>query len=81
MLFVNGWQMGRYHASIGPQKAFPVHEGILNYHGKNTVVLSLWAVGNATADLSISDLQLKVDSVVRGGLPHIEPVWVQRDVY
>ncbi|KAJ7874468.1 galactose-binding domain-like protein, partial [Mycena leptocephala] len=45
-LYVNGWQMGKRIANIGPQTAFPVHEGILNYHGQNTVVLSLWALGN-----------------------------------
>jgi len=76
--------MGRYHANIGPQKVFPVHEGVLNYHGKNTVVLSLWSVGDKAEDLAISSLELKVDSVVRGGLLLVQssnPGYAKRDVY
>lgn len=42
-LYVNGYQFGKYVNNIGPQKAFPVPEGILNYHGTNWVALTLWA--------------------------------------
>ncbi|KAJ7704161.1 glycoside hydrolase family 35 protein [Mycena metata] len=57
-LYVNGWQMGKRIANIGPQTVFPVHEGILDYQGKNTVVLSLWALGNGTADKKIPSFRL-----------------------
>ncbi|KZW02751.1 hypothetical protein EXIGLDRAFT_813087 [Exidia glandulosa HHB12029] len=82
-LYVNGWQMGKYVANLGPQTVFPVHEGILDYHGKNTVAVSLWAVGNSTTDFAISDLQLKVDAVLRGGVivQVANPVWSARDVF
>lgn len=33
-LFVNGWMMGKRVANLGPQSRFPVHEGILDYHGE-----------------------------------------------
>ncbi|EJD49636.1 hypothetical protein AURDEDRAFT_135665 [Auricularia subglabra TFB-10046 SS5] len=82
-LYVNGWMMGKYVANLGPQTVFPVHEGILNYRGSNTVAVSLWAIGNSTADFSIKDLQLKVDSVLNGGVP-VEldnPVWSRRDAF
>ncbi|KAJ7758802.1 glycoside hydrolase superfamily [Mycena maculata] len=57
-LYVNGWQMGKRIANLGPQTAFPVHEGILNYHGENTVVLSLWALANGTDDMRIPSFAL-----------------------
>jgi hypothetical protein len=60
--------MGKRIANIGPQTAFPVHEGILNYHGQNTVVLSLWALGNGTADTSIPSFKLVVNGTYAGGL-------------
>jgi hypothetical protein len=50
--------MGKRVANVGPQTAFPVHEGILNYRGTNTVVLSLWALGNSTADTRIPSFKL-----------------------
>jgi hypothetical protein len=76
-------QMGKYVANIGPQHVFPVHEGILNYHGMNTVAVSLWAVGNQTADMSISSINFQVDAVFRGGVPvqvH-NPGWEKRQVF
>jgi hypothetical protein len=49
-LWVNGYQFGKFSNGIGPQKRFPVPEGILNYRGKNTVAVSIWALeeGGAT---------------------------------
>ncbi|KAF9076535.1 glycoside hydrolase family 35 protein [Rhodocollybia butyracea] len=77
-LYVNGWQMGKRIANIGPQTAFPVHEGILNYHGTNTVVLSLWALGNGTADTAIPSFKLVANGTVSGGVGGIttnNPDW------
>ncbi|KAK4161998.1 glycoside hydrolase superfamily [Cladorrhinum sp. PSN259] len=45
LLFVNGFQFGRYIPHIGPQSLFPVPEGILDYNGNNTISLLLWATG------------------------------------
>ncbi|KIK68783.1 glycoside hydrolase family 35 protein [Collybiopsis luxurians FD-317 M1] len=65
-MFVNGWMMGKRVANLGPQAKFPVHEGILNYHGENTVAIALWAM---TPDVPIApQLQLVVDGVFKGGV-------------
>ncbi|KAJ7689730.1 glycoside hydrolase family 35 protein [Mycena rosella] len=77
-LYVNGWQMGKRIANIGPQSAFPVHEGVLDYHGENTVVLSLWALGNGTADTRIPSFKLVANGTYAGGVRGIatnNPDW------
>ncbi|KAH8799443.1 glycoside hydrolase family 35 protein [Xylogone sp. PMI_703] len=43
-LYVNGFQFGRYVSNMGPQTAFPVPEGILNYKGRNWVGVAVWAL-------------------------------------
>jgi hypothetical protein len=76
--------MGKYVANLGPQHVFPVHEGILDYHGTNTVAVSVWALGNEAADLAISSIALQVDAVYRGGVGKVlidNPGWKKRDVY
>ncbi|KAJ7186548.1 glycoside hydrolase family 35 protein [Mycena filopes] len=77
-LYVNGWQMGKRIANIGPQTAFPVHEGILDYQGENTVVLSLWALGNATVDMKIPSFKLVANGTFAGGVEGVvtnNPGW------
>ncbi|KAJ7191330.1 glycoside hydrolase family 35 protein [Mycena pura] len=77
-LYVNGWQMGKRIANIGPQTAFPVHEGILDYQGHNTVVLSLWALGNGAADLRIPSFKLVANGTYAGGVQGVatdNPGW------
>ncbi|KAL7931063.1 glycoside hydrolase family 35 protein [Trichoderma chlorosporum] len=44
LLYVNGFQYGKYVSSIGPQTEFPVPEGILNYNGDNWIGVALWAL-------------------------------------
>lgn len=51
-LFVNGWQMGKYVANLGPQSKFPVPEGVLNHNGLNTVAITLWSLGERGAKLA-----------------------------
>ncbi|KAG7440311.1 glycoside hydrolase family 35 protein [Guyanagaster necrorhizus] len=67
-LFVNGWMMGKRVGNLGqsrPQAKFPVHQGILDYSGTNTVAVALWAM---EANTTIApDLQLSVDAVYKGG--------------
>ncbi|KAK4136981.1 hypothetical protein BT67DRAFT_454672 [Trichocladium antarcticum] len=47
---------GRYIMYIlhigGPQTSFPVAEGMLHYHGANTVAIALWARSSPTARAS-----------------------------
>lgn len=67
--------------NIGPQTAFPVPEGILDYHGVNYVALSLWALDAAGARLE--DLRLVADAVVQTGYGPVElspmPAWSLRE--
>lgn len=46
LIYVNGYQLGQYTSNIGPQTAFPVPEGVLNYQGENWLGLTLWALGS-----------------------------------
>ncbi|KAK6984994.1 glycoside hydrolase family 35 protein [Favolaschia claudopus] len=74
-LFVNGWMMGKRVANLGPQAKFPVHHGILDYSGVNTVAVALWAMGNTTVS---PNLQLTLDGVLDGGVSGVttnNPRW------
>jgi beta-galactosidase GanA len=51
LLFVNGWQLGRYVNNVGPQHVFPIPEGILNPRGSNTIAIAVWSRDGATAGL------------------------------
>ncbi|KAF5675342.1 beta-galactosidase [Fusarium circinatum] len=44
VLYVNGFQYGKYVANVGPQTTFPVPEGIFNYKGDNWIGIALWAL-------------------------------------
>ncbi|KAF9259410.1 glycoside hydrolase family 35 protein [Marasmius fiardii PR-910] len=76
IFFVNGWMMGKIIGNLGPQVKFPVHEGILDYQGKNTLAVALWAM---TPNVTISPrVRLRVDGVFQGGIGTIEksnPGW------
>ncbi|KAF5364850.1 hypothetical protein D9757_011273 [Collybiopsis confluens] len=74
-LFVNGWMLGKRVANLGPQFKFPVHEGILDYHGVNTVAVALWSMEPITIS---PQLELTVDGVFRGGTANVttnNPRW------
>lgn len=43
LLFVNGYQYGRFNPYIGNQINFPVPTGILDYNGDNTIVVTVWS--------------------------------------
>ncbi|KAF8525605.1 glycoside hydrolase superfamily [Hysterangium stoloniferum] len=79
LLFVNGWQYGRRVGYLGPQIKFPVHQGLLNYNGKNTVAVALWSLdANATVSPKIT---LVADGFIDGGVGHIalnNPEWSPR---
>jgi hypothetical protein len=51
LLFVNGYQYGKYVPHIGPQTRFPIPPGIINMQGDNTLSLAVWAQTNAGAKL------------------------------
>jgi hypothetical protein len=67
LIFVNGWHMGQLIAHVGPQRVFPIPEGILNHHGRNTVALAVTSDG--AAGNALEEVKLVVMRNVRGGLP------------
>ncbi|KAJ7648397.1 glycoside hydrolase family 35 protein [Mycena polygramma] len=74
-LFVNGWMMGKRVANLGPQAKFPVHQGILDFQGVNTVAVALWSMGTTAVS---PKLQLVLDGVLDGGVPGVKtnnPQW------
>ncbi|KAJ6612834.1 glycoside hydrolase family 35 protein [Mycena sp. CBHHK59/15] len=74
-LFVNGWMMGKRVGNLGPQAKFPVHQGILDYHGKNTIAVALWSMEETSVP---PDLRLVVDGVYDTGMKKVEtnnPGW------
>jgi len=56
LIYVNGWQFGRFLSSLGPQISYPIPEGILNHHGENEVLISLWALDPSGAKFSTLEL-------------------------
>ncbi|KAG5733968.1 putative beta-galactosidase A [Termitomyces sp. T112] len=56
-LYVNGYNFGKYVNNIGPQKSFPVPQGVLNYNGQNTLAVSLWAAGSGGGKLESLTLE------------------------
>ncbi|KAF6809495.1 glycoside hydrolase family 35 protein [Colletotrichum sojae] len=81
ILYVNGFQYGRYASNIGPQTRFPVPEGILRYRGVNWIGLAIWALGEGGA--RTSGFRLEVDgAAVTTGREEVQavegPGWTQR---
>ncbi|KAJ7772210.1 glycoside hydrolase family 35 protein [Mycena metata] len=56
LIYVNGWQFGRFLSSLGPQVSYPIPEGILNHHGTNEILISLWALNATGAKMSKLEL-------------------------
>ncbi|RDW74825.1 beta-galactosidase-1 [Coleophoma cylindrospora] len=79
-LFVNGYQFGKYVNNLGPQTAFPVPEGILNYDGRNYIALTLWALDQEGCQLGGFELvpQMPVFSGYQRPAPAPQPIWMQR---
>ncbi|KAG6845067.1 hypothetical protein H0H87_001129 [Tephrocybe sp. NHM501043] len=77
-LFINGWMMGKRVGNLGPQSKFPVHEGILDYNGVNTVAVALWAMTPGTP--ITPNLQLSIDGIYDGGVGGVvtnNPSWTK----
>ncbi len=51
LIYVNGWLMGRYWNTVGPQTTFSLPAGILNTHGTNTVAIAVWGLGAQSGGL------------------------------
>lgn len=53
LLFVNGYQYGRFNPYIGNQINFPVPTGILNYNGNNTIAVTVWSQNAQGAEVKL----------------------------
>jgi hypothetical protein len=71
LIFVNGWNMGQFIAHVGPQRVFPIPEGILNHRGANTIALAVTSDG-APGD-ALETVRLVTLRNVAGGVP-VRPV-------
>ncbi|KAI1502465.1 beta-galactosidase B [Biscogniauxia marginata] len=60
LLFVNGYQYGRFNPYIGHQIDFPVPPGILDYNGDNTIAVTVWSQSADGAEVKV---EWKVDYV------------------
>ncbi|KAG8727933.1 hypothetical protein FRC12_022139 [Ceratobasidium sp. 428] len=56
MLYVNGWQFGRFISNFGPQTVFPIPEGILNHRGENDILITLWSLDASGARIANVEL-------------------------
>ncbi|WP_433887513.1 beta-galactosidase [Streptomyces sp. CA-111067] len=50
-IYVNGWDMGNYVNYLGPQHSFPIPDGVLDPHGKNTISIAVWNLDGSTGGL------------------------------
>ena len=81
LLFINGYQFGRFNPYIGNQIDFPVPPGILDYDGDNTIVVTLWS---QSAEGSEMRIEWNVDYVhessydMRFDANYLRPGWTDK---
>ncbi len=69
LLFVNGYQYGRFNPWIGHQIEFPVPPGILDYAGNNTIGPAVWAQSEEGAQVGV---ELAVNYVVESSYDFLQ---------
>jgi hypothetical protein len=57
LIFVNGWQLGRYINDTGPQHDFPIPNGILKPNGTNTIAIAVWNTDGTSGGLGNVSLE------------------------
>ncbi|CAL1711293.1 unnamed protein product [Somion occarium] len=62
VIYINGWQFGRFNSRDGPQTVFPLPEGILNHQGSNELLITVWSLDGGGA--KVADLGLVATAVV-----------------
>lgn len=85
MIWVNGYQYGKYVPHMGPQTRFPVPPGVINNRGLNTLALSLWAQTDEGAKLDGVKLftygQYQTDFKFNRDWSYLQPGWTDRSQY
>ncbi|KAB8231913.1 glycoside hydrolase family 35 protein [Aspergillus alliaceus] len=80
LLFVNGYQFGRFNPYIGHQIDFPVPPGILDYKGDNTIAVTVWSQSADGAEMKV---EWNVDYVHETGFDmnfdgtYLRPGWIE----
>jgi len=79
MIWVNGYQYGKYVPHIGPQTRFPIPPGVINNRGLNTVALSLWAMTDEGARLDTVRMfdygRYQTDFKFNSDWSYLQPGW------
>ena len=57
LIFVNGWQLGRYINDTGPQHDFPIPNGILKPNGSNSIAIAVWNTDASSGGLGNVSLE------------------------
>ncbi|KAJ9154763.1 Glycosyl hydrolase family 35 [Pleurostoma richardsiae] len=85
MLWVNGYQYGKFVPHLGPQTRFPVPPGVVNNRGLNTLALSLWAQTDEGARLDGARLfaygKYQTDFGFNRDWSALQPGWTDRSQY
>ncbi|KAF6839324.1 glycosyl hydrolase family 35 [Colletotrichum musicola] len=83
-LYVNGYQFAKILPHVSNEFTFPVFPGILDYHGDNTIGLSIWAMHDAGGAV---DVKWKVLGVHQSAYDlsfdtkYLRPEWEDRSQY
>lgn len=85
MLWVNGYQYGKYVPHIGPQTVFPFPPGVVNNRGANYLAVSLWAMADEGAALASVELVsyglYQSDFGFSRDWTALQPGWTDRSQY
>lgn len=85
MVWVNGYQYGKFVPHVGPQTRFPVPPGVINNRGQNTLALSLWAQDDAGARLDgvrlIEYGRYQTDFGFNRDWSRLQPGWEDRSAW
>jgi arginine exporter protein ArgO len=72
LIFVNGWNVGRYINDVGPQRVFVLPQGILRHQGENTIALAVWSYDGTTGGLgqiTLEPLANRTTGIKIGNVP------------
>jgi len=73
-LWINGYQFGKYINNVGPQEAYPVPAGILDYYGQNWLAVELWAQQDTGAHLTNFTLEAGTPVLTSMNAPNLAPM-------
>lgn len=78
LLYVNGYQYGRFAPHVSSATRFPVHPGILNFGGDNVIGVLVWAQSGegAAVDVSWDVTEVKTTSLdAKFDAGYLQPRW------